>query len=253
MGLFKKLGSAIGKAASKIGERIGWTGLEIWGDNLQEKCRETSKAVSKTQRYDENSAGADQVSHLAEILSTFSSGLKAQGDLIEKAAKSEVENYFEKLFIVMDTTLDDKRVLKNLRSKKNMALSGIDNTFVSILARRVSLSDQECLSILKTPQGKKKEQAMDQFGRKVIQEGLENLCQNLDGIFREITSDLGEELNGLLDEQRKELEQYIHQLEQIELRRKDDAENTEQAMLIPAKALAAAELAIDTLNEGGVP
>ena len=147
-------------------------------------------------------------------------------------------------------TLGRKKAVKSLMLQKQIVLGSISGSFNEVLTRRVSLSDAECLAILKLPKGAAKEAKMKKFGEKVINEGLEKLCNNVKKSVEVIRKETESELNDILQEQQRLLEEFALQIEEVTRKRQDDMESQETSLLFPSQKLAASELLLDLVQGG---
>lgn len=261
MGLFgwikkgiKAAGRGIGKAVETVGRVTGVWAIEEAGMNMQDACRKTSKKVSKKtgemDEFDQNYATAEETVNVAEILSGFSDGLHNQAHAVEQSAKECVENYFAQLDVALDETLEDKQAIRNLKVQKQVVLKIIDGSFSDILSSRVSLSDVECLEILKMRKGIVKEQKMRSFGSRVIEEGLDQLCERVKQSVTEICDGLDEELSAMVVQHQKDLDDFSNKLDELANKRQNNIDSSEDDMLIPAKKLVASELVLGLIQEG---
>jgi hypothetical protein len=249
MGFFSWLGRTVGKGLEWVGEKTGIWAIEKAGMDLQDACSKTSRDTGSTREYDQYTATVDETANMAEILSGFSSGLREQGNTIEQSAKKCVGEYFDQLYAALDATLGQEQAIKNLKVQKQLVIQTIDGSFNDILARRVSLSDSECLDILKMSKGAAKEAKMKSFGEKVIREGLDKLCKNVRKSVAEICDGIDSELGSMVAQQQKLMEEFSRKLEEISNNRKTDMYAQEDDMFAPAQKLAASEIILDLVQE----
>lgn len=250
-GLIRGFGRALGRGVEWLGEKTGISFLESAGQAIQDACRTTSQRTGQTRGYDQNTATEGETAKIADILSGFSSGLKGQAKMIEQQSKQEVESYFNQLTASMKTALGDVAAVRNIQSQKQLIVQGIDGKLTNVLAQRVSLADQECLNILKMRAGAEKEQKMEMFGRKVINEGLASLCNSLESAFSSVCRSIEEEINALAEQEKKDLQSLADQLREISNKRMKNASSKEETMLLPAQTLAASELILELVNGKG--
>ena len=185
---------------------------------------------------------------MADILAGFSQGLKGQATNIENEAKTKIESYFDGLIAAIESVLGRCATTRNLMANKQLILSTIPGSLSAHLATRVSLADAECCKILKMPKGTEKERTMEDFGRKVIREGLNNLCKKIDAALDEVSKSVSGECDDLAAKQRKDLEAYNQQLKKVMDSLGKDETKRESAMLEPAQKLSASELVLDVWN-----
>ena len=225
---------------------IGW--LEQAGKALKNAWQKTSHDTGETSEYDQETAPEWETERIADILAGFSQGLKDQATTIESAAKTHIESYFDGLIAAIESILGRCTTTRNLRANKQFILSTIPGSLSAHLATRVSLTDAECCKILKMPKGAEKERAMGTFGRKVIREGLNNLCKQIDAALDKVSESVSGECDDLAAKQRKDLEAYNQQLKKVMDSLGRDETEQESAMLEPAQKLSASELVLDVWN-----
>ena len=189
---------------------------------------------------------------MKDVLSGFSLGLKGQATTIEQRSKQYVEDYFDGMIRGMKSALGDCAATRNLKSQKRLIVRSIDGQLSNVLARRVALTDSECLKILSLQPGSAKTRKMNAFGRKVIQEGLDNLASTLETSLTSASESVTEELDAVATEQRQDLERLIAQLNAVTEKREKDSGNVEEAMLSLANKLTACDLALDLMKEQGI-
>ena len=91
---------------------------------------------------------------------------------------------------------------------------------------------------------------MDAFGKKVINEGLEGLCGNIKKSVATIRKETEDELNDVVQEQQRHLEEFSQQMEKVTKARQSDMESQESSLLFPAQKLVASELLLDLVQGG---
>lgn len=248
----KSVGRTVGRKMSDWGDRHGgWIGETVGkaGRALQDVCRETSRNTGETGSYDPDSSSASDAKQVADILSGFSLGLKNQAQVLEQQSKQIINEYFDILASTLTELLGNSMVASNVKMQKEIAIQGIDHQLLTVLSQRVSLSDPECLQILKMPRGAQKEAAMDAFGRKVINEGLDKLCCRLQIGFKVINESLSEELDDFIQQQTNAQERLIQKLKQMADKFESDADDKEIMIISPAQKLAACDLVDELLQE----
>lgn len=243
--IFRAAGRAAGRGVEWVGEKLNSEKIQQIGRDIQDACRETSRKTGKTNEYDQETASERETERMADILAGFSQGLKNQATDIENSAKAKIESYFDGLIAAIESVLGRCTTTRNLRANKQLILSTIPGSLSAHLATRVSLTDAECCKILKMPKGAEKERAMETFGRKVIREGLNNLCKQIDAALDKVSESVSGECDDLAAKQRKDLEAYNQQLKKVMDSLGRDETEQESAMLEPAQKLSASELVLD--------
>ena len=247
--LLRGIGRGFGKLVEGAGKLFGSETVQKWGRNIQDACQETSVRTGQSASYNRDTASEAQTVNVADVLSGFSLGLKGQATTIEQQSKQYVEDYFDGMIQGMESALGDCAATRNLKSQKRLIVQSIDGQLSNILARRVALTDSECLAILSLQPGSAKTRKMNAFGRKVIQEGLNNLASALETSLTSASESVTEELDAAATEQRQDLERLIEQLNAVTEKRMKDSGNTEEAMLSLANKLTACDLALELMEE----
>lgn len=247
---FRAAGRWVGRKVEEIGEKTGIEPIRTAGQKIQDACRETSRSTGSTKEYDLDTATVDETAHIAEILSGFSYGLQGQGRTIEQSTKKYIGDYFDQLYSSMNAVLGANATVKNLMLQKQLIINTIDGSFNNVLSTRVSLTDSECLSILKLPKGSAKEKQMNAFGEKVINEGIEKLCANVQKSVEAIRQETESELGGMVEQQQKLIEDFSRHINELADKRKKDITESESEILWPSQKLAAGELLLELLQNG---
>lgn len=192
MGLFRKLGRAFGKAVEVVGEKTKCRWLEEKGWKIQSMCEEvvsmTAEDIGKVQGYLEGSSSITDTKLINQILSQFTLELETYSDDIESNVLVEVMFYFDELVDYLQKSYQSNQTNLNVSSlviHRQKLEERVKGSFKSHLAKRVSLSDDECMEILKLEPSKKKETLMKQFGKKVLTEAATYLKQDIEGLLND--------------------------------------------------------------------
>ena len=73
----RSVGRTIGRGVERFGQVTGIKSIENAGRKIQDICQETSRRTGSSREYDQDTATVDETAHIAEILSSFSSGLRS--------------------------------------------------------------------------------------------------------------------------------------------------------------------------------
>ena len=171
----RAVGRAVGRGVETVGKIIHSEKTQEVGRKIQDACRETAVSTGRQREYDQDTATERETRQIADILSSFSLGLNSQAGSIEVMAQQTVKQYFDNLTAAIQGVMGNNAMVRTLKSQKNIISSNIPGKLRDVLAKRVALTDSECSRILKMPAGTEKEKAMNDFGHKVIQEGLDAL------------------------------------------------------------------------------
>lgn len=245
---------ATGKITKAIGEFTGSERIKEKGQEWQEKgewiLQETAERAGETASFDRDKATIGQTVAVNDILTSFLSGWEGLCREKEDRVKEQVSQVFAIIIKQLDENFKENTITLSLQRKQERIVRSIEekHPLCSHLSTRVSMQDHECMKIMGMAQGKEKQQAMAAFGAKVIQEGLDNLCDWLKKAMAKIQEATSGELNAMVDAQRQQLENYIAQSQEILERKQDTQADQQSAMLPPAQGLAASEVALEVLE-----
>lgn len=253
MGFFGRLirsaGRVIGRGVEKVGEFFHSETIQNAGRRIQDACRETASSTGRQREYDRDTATERETQQSAAILSSFSLGLNSQAESIEVAAKQTVNQYFDTLIGAIQGAMGNGALVRSLKSQKKIVSANVDGKLRDVLAKRVALTDSECNKILKMSAGSAKEKAMDNFGHKVIREGLDTLAKSVSNSLDMIYDMISNELDELSKQQKLEFENFAAQIQDVLKHQSDHTNDKESGMLDPAKRLSASEMVLDLLEE----
>ncbi|MEG0835724.1 MAG: hypothetical protein RR413_09810 [Christensenellaceae bacterium] len=249
MGLFRRVGRAIGRGVEWAGKVMNSKTLQVFGKGIQKVCAETAKETGNTREYNSETASFEDTQHIAKILADFHDMLEPQAKELEQECREVIDSYFSELIRSLSMLIENKRVDKKLRNRQKTIIGSISNVFGIVLSQRVSLADNECKRILEMPQGVKKEEAMSAFGEKVIEEGKSQLCKNVKTSIAELNEEISEELDGIVEKQALLVRTIGTQLDEIIAHRLSSVEDAEAAVLKSAQRLSAAELLLTIVEE----
>ena len=253
MGFFSSIGRAVGRVAGRVVEGVGKLvhseTIQRVGRDIQDACRKTASDTGRQHEYDQDTATERETQRIADILSSFSLGLNSQAGSIEVMAQQTVEQYFDNLTAAIQGVMGNNAMVRTLKSQKNIISSNIPGRLRDVLAKRVALTDSECSRILKMPAGTEKEKKMNDFGHKVIQEGLDALEKSVSKSLDTVSDMIAEELDGMAKQQKLDLENCAAQLQDVLKHQGDSTSDRENGMLAPAERLSASEMVLDLLEE----
>ena len=119
----KDLVRGLGKCIEWFGDKTRIYPIEKLGKWIQDACHETSKQVSQTRSYDQNTATVDETEQIAEMLSKFSRSLHTQASDLENAARQRIDGFFDSIIGVMDGLIEGPT--KRLSNMLASIISGV--------------------------------------------------------------------------------------------------------------------------------
>ena len=112
----KDLVRGLGKCIEWFGDKTRIYPIEKLGKWIQDACHETSKQVSQTRSYDQNTATVDETEQIAEMLSKFSRSLHTQASDLENAARQRIDGFFDSIIGVLDGLIEGP-IIRNLKAQ----------------------------------------------------------------------------------------------------------------------------------------
>lgn len=231
MGLFDFFGDIIGGIASAVVDTI---------DNVIDFF---CGSVGSESSYKKEEADIYTTERLNEILITFTNDYLPQADDIEKKIILSIEQYYDDLIAEVQKINGRSKSIsfRRLVSAKKNIRSMIKGSIRTPLEKRMSLSDKECLEILKMKQGQDKKKAMKQFVNKVLNEALDNLVCNIKQTLHDQTDEVKEQLDGILNSRQKEFSVLKKQYKAL-LDEKEQEEEKEKFYLKPMLTICASKI-----------
>ena len=225
MGFFDFLGSVVDFVVDKA-ERV----VDFFGDLFG---GETS--------YEKETADVYTTERLNEILVSFTDEYLPQTSKIEFEVIKEIEKYYNDLIseVQKSNIKSEAYMQKKLKREKNEIRATILGSIRSPLEKRMSLSDRECLEILKMDSGTAKKKKMNQFVQKIIDEAFNNLVCNVEKSLREATEEVKECFENLLKDREEENAVMKNQYENLlnEKRKEVDKEKLYAEWLLTIRSL----------------
>ena len=154
-----------------------------------------AEKVARQRSYDAQAASIDESKQLDQILQQERNRRKPQIDRAEECIREAMEEILVR--IKADIAQFEQFGLKMNHSivEQQFELLEQGETLVSLVNRRYSLSDAECLEILAMSAGEAKKQRMKQFGREIMLKGgkkyFDRLSQTCDVVFNYIDDAAG--------------------------------------------------------------
>lgn len=247
MGFFRRLGSSFGKVVEKVGDGIGnatgWYWLGDVGRSIQDVF---SSNISKESSYDKNVANVLTTERLNEMLVSFSEKYLHDCERLEEQCIEETERYCNALIQLIKESLELTKNPPNLkRIERNLLKirTAITGSIKEPLAKCMSLDDSECLRILKMDSGKKKEEEMKRFCKRIINEALDNLGIKVRKAIREQTEEIEDFLKNYAELQEKEITVAKGRYEAMLREDMLKEDNIEKSSMMPRIILKTAEVA----------
>lgn len=241
-------GRTVGRGMEKAGDIFGSETLRNVGRNIQDACAER---VASEKSYDKKEANIYTTDRLNDILVAFSEGYAQEATRIEKECVRLVQEYYDEMIGLIENASEgdyNKANLKMLRNSRSRISKTIKGGIKEPLAKRMSLDDSECLSILKLDSGEEKKKKMKNFSRKVIREALLNLSNKVKQTLSEQTEDIQDYLSGISEEQEKAMQALKAQFDKMVKDNELEQSDKEVNCVMPLYIVDATECIFDTLK-----
>lgn len=239
MGFFDFLGDMVGGIVSFVSD-VATTVRDFFSDIL-----------GSEESYDKESADVYTTERLNEILISFTDTYFAKATEIEKKAVKEVGKYYDELSkaVTKINIQPEPLLFKRLKNQRKNIRELIMGSIKSPLEKRMSLSDRECLKILKMDSGNEKKLEMQKFVTKIINEALKNLVHRVKAALLNQTHEVEEYLVGLLKDRERGISVVKNQYE-ILLNQKTAEDEKEKLYIEWMMAIRSSEVIEKLLHDG---
>lgn len=188
------------------------------GKMIADILQNISKTGGNTKSTAEDSS-PETIEQIADIFWEFKKQVRIKTEEIENIFKQEVESYLEE---VKDILIDNQDVTDKYEIRMNRIERQINQIIPKMIGvidlelnKKVSLDNSECRNIMKMLPGRKKEEALDTFLSKSLEETLENCCTNLRKNLKEIDEEVNENIVGTIESIKNTIENQKQQLQNI--------------------------------------
>lgn len=218
MGFFGSIWSGIKKAARWVGEKLG----------LVEKEISESKPVT------ENSS-VREIDRMQDILQSYSRTYKRRATDIEDDCINLIDKYFTDLLneIKKNDKIQRSIGLNNLEKNQRKLRREIEGTITDVVAKRISLDDDECRRIIALQQSDSKSIRVKVFCEDVLKESRDKLVRKITKILDEQTENINSFLEDYSSENLNAIERSFSEFEKWEQDFENDTFDKERAVVTP--------------------
>lgn len=165
-----------------------------------------SSSGGRTESYDSNNADLEMTVKVQHALTEFRTDTQSRSEKLENGVIQESREYLDEFLADLrrynKIQYGRKRLNLNLNSieRENRKTEDMIHGFiVKRVGKRISLDDDECTGILKMDPGKKKEEALDTFYKKVLKEAISELSGELRNSMEKQTDNVGDKIQQRID------------------------------------------------------
>ena len=209
-------------AQEKVEEVLDWVDSKI-GD---------SKAVDA-------SSSADQVNDVNEILLDYSERYRHFACELENDCLALVQKRFEETMELLNARVelkrDFKQEIKALRRRHEEFCATIPDAITGVVAKRVSIDDSECRSILALTASDSKRYKLRNFCKAVVREANDNLAQRVHAALVEQANEIDDALDEYMEEKEQNLSNMQRIFAQMESEVLEQTTQTSRKRYVPMK------------------
>ena len=206
MGFLKSLA---GKAIAGFGNLFGNEKMINFGNKLQGKnVEKIIDEAGDDGPFDPDTASIIRVERLNKYLADMREAYMESAESIEKACWVYVSSQYDDLIKLAENTPEifaDSSAVKELKKEKNKAKKKISGSIKEPIARRFSLDDRECRSIVEMDSGNNKKSKFKSFNKKVVREALDDLSSTVTEELQSQIDSLHSILNDVCEKKERSL------------------------------------------------
>src|SRR5574344_250589 len=248
MGFFSFLGRCVGTAIEKVGNAIGSEFISNIGEKLHDFC---SDRVAQESSYDRNTANINTTERISELLSGYRELYEEKANFVETKAQNLVKEYVDYLIEVIEKNSENnlsQTDIKSLKSASKRSFRTIKGSITSVIAKKLSLDDSECCSILKLDSGTQKGKEIKKFYKKVVGEALASLANDLRDELDEQVQNIVDHFDSSLEEKANSAQAFKVQLAKFAQDIASDVSEKEKNYVEPLLIIEASKDVLDILN-----
>ena len=187
----------------------------------------------------EDSSSADQVNDINEILLEYGERYRGVARDIENGCLTLIQERFEETMELLNARVelkrDFKQEIKALRRRHEEFCATIPDAITGVVAKRVSIDDSECRSILALAAGDSKRYKLRNFCKSVIREANDNLAQRVHAALVEQANEIDDALDEYMEEKEQNLSNMQRIFAQMESEVLEQTTQTSRKRYVPMK------------------
>ena len=223
------LGFFIDWVADKIERAVDWINDKLGGSSYV------------------NSSVEDQID-VDKVLSEFRDSIQGDVNQSEKKCMSSVEGMFSDLKKKTKARFPD--LIEIIEEKQKQAEETLNGTIMQYVKEHLSKNDRRFVKVLEMNPGQAKKDALNNEANRIIGEAEAYFYKKLKKYTEDIQKEFTERLSIRLDDQEKQMKDYINKLEQMEVRAKEGNLNVDEVINECAPIMETAECIITAVERG---
>ena len=194
-----------------------------------------------------NSSVEDQID-VDKVLSEFRDSIQGDVDQSEKKCMSSVEGMFSDLKKKTKSRFPD--LIEIIEKKQEQTQETLNGTIMQYVKEHLSKNDRRFVKVLEMNPGQAKKEALNNEANRIIGEAEAYFYKKLKKYMEDIQKEFTERLSIRLDDQEKQMKDYINKLEQMEVRAKEGNLNVDEVINECAPIMETAECIITAVEMG---
>ena len=194
-----------------------------------------------------NSSVEDQID-VDKVLSEFRDSIQGDVNQSEKKCMSSVEGMFSDLKKKTKERFPD--LLEIIEKKQEQTQETLNGTIMQYVKEHLSKNDRRFVKVLEMNPGQAKKEALNNEANRIIGEAEAYFYKKLKKYTEDIQKEFTERLSIRLDDQEKQMKDYINKLEQMEVRAKEGNLNVDEVINECAPIMETAECIITAVEMG---
>lgn len=194
-----------------------------------------------------NSSVEDQID-VDKVLSEFRDSIQGDVNQSEKKCMSSVEGMFSDLKKKTKERFPD--LLEIIEKKQEQTQETLNGTIMQYVKEHLSKNDRRFVKVLEMNPGQAKKDALNNEANRIIGEAEAYFYKKLKKYTEDIQKEFTERLSIRLDDQEKQMKDYINKLEQMEVRAKEGNLNVDEVINECAPIMETAECIITAVEMG---
>lgn len=232
------------RVVKNIGKRIFEAGKAFFGTLFN------GNEVREQKSFNEEKAQVDDIYNLNSLLGEYRQKVKSEMGSLEK----EIQQICREVFLAIVETLEFANEsfqfykTTSIQRRIDNFLESLDGIFELHTAKRISLDDVECLSILKMVAGDNKANKMSELKKKVFQETIEDINKKLNEFMNDFFDSMELSVDTRMASIEERLEEKTESFEQLTKVNNEHDDRFEKIMMNANYRLYVAEKVVELID-----
>ena len=211
--------------------------LEEERKRREEEQRQREEALRQMREMQlREEARAREIEEMNSMVRQYRQSFRTAAASIERKSQQCVDIIFDGLMqsLCRDERLANSYGIKRIERQHDDVRKRVEGMIIKRIDTRITLDDEDCAAIFRTPKDVDKSRLMDEFGNKILAEAKEELAQFVAEILRRQADDITDSVQNYLADQERKTYEAQRQYADWEREKGSDTFDKEQAQL-PAR------------------